>query len=725
MKYAVAMVLAIVAAPTLIHAKVLFREDFEGDQSLALQLVHTNDGDLDDIKVHHLGLSDEQAVSGKRSFKVDLTVNSGDDVHCTIPVDFPFSAVQDLKVEAKLRVEGATTTFGFYYRIPAARLSGLVQRGKKQQDLSSSWWSCLAQEPRLYKSAVPVAMSNLALYIRPLPGTEPSRFIEDRVVVYVDDIVVTAIPRHIEESATVGLDKIDGYRLYPVKTITNQKILASRPEIPADVRLKAMKLTAAGDEFESASFAILAAEELKDVTINMAPFSNGADEISSFDVWAIKCWYQPHLDDDQFGPIVPTLTSELLLHDDDLVRVDIKAIKQHVRATTPDGNEEFFDITGPNSDLKEAYLIDDAPSLLPVTIREWEPKQFWITVYVSPEVPPGEYKSTIRVQPQNAPPQMMPVTLTVLPFRLPPPCLEYSLYYNASAKGDDIPIVSQDYKTDRQLEAEFHDMKAHGVINPNMRDGGNVERYLAIRNKVGMSRDRLFFQHSPHSSSDEQLRRKMETFKRFGYEEVYLVGFDEATGDRLVKQRSHWERAHSLGFKMFVACNEGFFPLVGDILDAPVFGGRPKPDLAAKVKANGFRIYVYANPQFGQPNPETYRRNYGLALWKAGYSGVMNYAYQHSMTQHMWNDMAAGIQDRVTYATSSGVVGTMAWEGFREAVDDVRYLTLLLDLSKNLYGDDGDTERSLRAWLDGLDPLTDLDEVRAELCAKIGVLMGA
>lgn len=717
---------AIAAASEFLNAQVLFSEDFEGPEPQTPRISHTNGGTLDDIQVRHFGVSDEQAVSGNRSFKVELMLNHGDDVHCTVPVDLPFTNEQDLKVEAKLRVENATCSFGFYYRIPHARLSGLVQRGKKKRDLSGSWWSCLAQEPRLHKSAVPISMHNLALYIRPKPGTEPSRFINDRVVVYVDDIVVTAIPRDLPRPESIVPEKNDGYRIFPVKAMTNQKILPSRPIIPSGMKLDSLELTAAGDEYESGSFAILANEHLDNVAITLAPFTKGDDAISSFDLWAIKCWYQPHLDDDQFGPVVPTLTAELLLHDDDLVNVDIKSIKQVLRVSDADGKEKLLDITGPNSELKEAHIIEDAEALLPVTIPRRQPKQFWFTVYVPPDAPPGEYKSAVQVRPKDADPQTLPVTLNVLPYRLPPPCLEYSIYYNAGLKDDDVPIVSSDYKTESQLEAEFRDMKAHGVTNPNMRDMGHKERYLTIRNRVGLSQERLFLMHGPHSSTDDQLREKMAMFRKLGYKDVYLMGIDEATGDRLAGQRPHWGRARALGFKMFVACGVDFFDIAGDILDAPVLAGPAKPEFAEKIQANGFRPYMYANPQFGQPNPETYRRNFGLTLWKGGYSGAMNYAYQHAQTLHMWNDMAVGIQDKVTYATSSGVVGTLAWEGFREGVDDVRYLTLLLDRMEKAARNPSSSAKAdkIREWLEALDPQRDLDVVRSELRDNIAALVG-
>ena len=42
-------------------------------------------------------------------------------------------------------------------------------------------------------------------------------------------------------------------------------------------------------------------------------------------------------------------------------------------------------------------------------------------------------------------------------------------------------------------------------------------------------------------------------------------------------------------------------------------------------------IFSYGNPQVGVENPEIYRKNYGFALWNAGYDGAMDFAYQYQV----------------------------------------------------------------------------------------------
>lgn len=136
--------------------------------------------------------------------------------------------------------------------------------------------------------------------------------------------------------------------------------------------------------------------------------------------------------------------------------------------------------------------------------------------------------------------------------------------------------------------------------------------------------------------------------------------------------------------------------------------------------AGGHRAFCYAYPQVGNEEPETYRRNFGLALWRAVFDGAMDYAYQHSFG-HIWNDFDdKTYRDHVfAYPTVDGVVDTVEWEGFREAVDDVRYVTTLEQAIKKASPAKKQTATEARRWLDALDPSGDLYETRAKIAEWI------
>jgi hypothetical protein len=170
-----------------------------------------------------------------------------------------------------------------------------------------------------------------------------------------------------------------------------------------------------------------------------------------------------------------------------------------------------------------------------------------------------------------------------------------------------------------------------------------------------------------------------DTLSPFGYRDMYLSGKDEATGDVLRSERTVWQTVHSSGAKVFVACFDDAVDIVGNLLDVAVLNGPLNPAQVAKWHSFGKRVFSYDNPQVGVENPDIYRRNFGFALWNAGYDGAMDYAYQHTSGQSIWNDFDyPEYRDHVfAYPTSNGVIDTIQWEGWREGVDDTRYLASL------------------------------------------------
>jgi len=118
-----------------------------------------------------------------------------------------------------------------------------------------------------------------------------------------------------------------------------------------------------------------------------------------------------------------------------------------------------------------------------------------------------------------------------------------------------------------------------------------------------------------------------------------------------------------------------------DILDTSVKAYELVPAEAAQWHSYGHEILSYGNPQVGIENPEIYRNNYGVALWNAGYDGAMDFEYQCAYGD-IWNDydrQTEHYRDHVfAYPTSNGVIDTIQWEGWREGVDDTRYVAALI-----------------------------------------------
>jgi hypothetical protein len=174
------------------------------------------------------------------------------------------------------------------------------------------------------------------------------------------------------------------------------------------------------------------------------------------------------------------------------------------------------------------------------------------------------------------------------------------------------------------------------------------------------------------------VRDIIEFARPYGVETVYFYGMDEVKGEPLKSQRLAWEAVRAAGGKIFVAGGGDNIKMMGDIQDVHVRAGPPSAEEASKWHSYGHEIFCYSNPQCGVENPEIYRRNFGLLLWKNEYDGAANNAYQQSFG-FTWNDFDHPKYSGHTmaYPAMDGPIDTIQWEGYREAVDDVRYITTL------------------------------------------------
>jgi hypothetical protein len=165
---------------------------------------------------------------------------------------------------------------------------------------------------------------------------------------------------------------------------------------------------------------------------------------------------------------------------------------------------------------------------------------------------------------------------------------------------------------------------------------------------------------------------------------------------------------------------------MGDILDYPVVTGRLRPELAKKIRANGFVPLSYGNPQVGVELPALYRQNYGLALRAAGYGGSINFTYSMDNTKEDWDDFRADNYrgHNFVYPSTEGPIDTIQYGGWREAVDDVRYAATL----ERAIGESPARgrltafARESQAWLDSITGYENLDDVRADMIRRIDEL---
>ena len=497
------------------------------------------------------------------------------------------------------------------------------------------------------------------------------------------------------------------YLVWIIDPISNEKVLPNKFPVPGIVGTE-LSISACPGEYEPASFAIYGFKALREITVECSEATSGEFTLPSaqIEVHIVKCWWQAGVGvaDVQH----PTLTPELLLKDADFVRVEDETKRNR---------------------LRDAKAPVDARELQPVSIAARETQQFWVTVHVPEGTSPGTYTSQITLSVQNAPEMILPFTVEVLPFTLERPALRYSIYYRGRLAEDLKRSIGSKWKSPKQYLAEMRNLKDHGITHPTChQDFDNpqlLDRAIELRKQAGIAVDPFYtlgLQTRGYTSPEdletlkERVRSGLAHVRRHGIKELYIYGIDEASGEVLKSERASFKAAHEAGVKVFAACASGAFELVGDVLNLAVFNGPFNPSEAKKWHSLEHSIFSYANPQVGVEEPETYRRNYGLALWKAGYDGAMNYAYQHNFGDIYIDDDHETFRDHVfAYPTVDGVIDTIQWEGFREGVDDVRYLTTLLKAIESATGDKDILAREAKEWVKTIDPSGDLQTIRREM----------
>jgi len=546
--------------------------------------------------------------------------------------------------------------------------------------------------------------------------------------------IITSLRNAPQTLATIRQAKAEGrtYVAYP----WNHPTTLMRREAPGGLAAAGgggLQAAACPGEYESVSAFVFAFRDLTGVTASCSDLKGKAGTIpaSEVNIRVVKTWFQGASTGIGFTP-KKWLIPELLLKDDALVRVDVEKETNYLRSTGADGKTEYLVCSDPDSsNLKDARPID-AATLQAVDVKASAAREFWLTIHVPEQAPAGTYAGTLSFNSSGGK-TSLPVQLTVRPFVLQPSRLTYSIYYRARLSADGQPYIDSERRSEEQYRAEMEDMLAHGVPYPTNYTGWNEElltKQLQIRKAVGMPAGRFYnlgYGIGPRPAEQlpglqQEIKKWLAFLKPWGYDEVYFYGTDEATGEALESQKATWAACQEAGGKTFVACYRKTFEAMGKLLNTAVLAGTPDPEEGKKYHSVGSEAFCYANPQVGVEDPHIYRRNFGLVLWKSGFDGAMDYAYQHGFN-HVWNDFddRSYRDHNFSYPTVNGVVDTIQWEGFREGVDDVRYVTTLEQAIHGATGAKKKAAADARKWLDELDPQRgDLDEIRAQVVAWIG-----
>ncbi len=506
--------------------------------------------------------------------------------------------------------------------------------------------------------------------------------------------------------------------------------------------------------------------------------------INSINIGGTKWFERPEEELDPDYPHPDSLVQELLLKDENLIKVtipydSIKKNELRLRNRTS-GEEEYINLSKstdrmPGKNCGIGYDIIDSDTLLPFTIEAGVNKQLWFTVHVPDETKPGIYKGSITITSLNKIIKVIPLEIEVLPFSLQEPEMLFGMFYDGvlgEINGD--YGYRSGYRNLKQYKAELKDLLDHGISYPsNLNNRYSQDNAMKTREEIGLPVDKIFisgillsmeryFNFLKNISGYEQYNGEFikneiigykNTLNNLGYADslIYIMGKDEARGNDLIQLKKlyswmidtlgvrTWQAVAPNGLKAHKYMDT--FSLIGDYLSVPVLYGFNNTAFSSEITLKAISDWskiskkplMYGAPQTGLENPEVYRKNYGLRLYLEGWGGSFEYNYMAQKGASVWNDWDISeinwrgpVRDIVfVYPKTNGVINTIQWEGRREGYDDARYFaTLLKYLNKS---NNIQLKNEVNTFINSLDygynASPDMDRVRKAMIDFILLLM--
>ncbi len=464
-----------------------------------------------------------------------------------------------------------------------------------------------------------------------------------------------------------------------------------------------VRILSARGEYEPGSFVIYPLADQGKVEFSVPDLKSDAGAVFSgkdLDLTVVKVWYQngngwySYFQDEDFK-----LCPELLLHDEDLIKVDTVNRANYARLTEKDGSRSYRWLT-PIRPMGDSFAcmkpnFKDADQFCGATLEEGKFKQFFLTAHVKKDQTPGLYKGDIRLKKDGRLIGSIPVELRVLPFALPDKpktyndiskdfrsyfCEYISLEIIRRLNGNDEELAK------KQLVSLLKDFVAHGETLPSYRSPWNNPEFGIA---AGMDmRDFPSFALQLTNLAEMRFdarRKKEQHVEKFGTADGFYGNWGDEYGIGTLKGiRPMIDVYKNAGFK-FVSNSRHAYAAAAYLVD--LYWPPIEPEFNHYVSAEKFNFIAkdgyfgwYACQHVGVENPAFVRRQYGLGAYRTGISCNFNYAH------HLdgYNDIAGNLYRPMNfvYGDGDGVIDTISWEAFREALDDVRYATLLQQLAR-------------------------------------------
>jgi len=395
--------------------------------------------------------------------------------------------------------------------------------------------------------------------------------------------------------------------------------------------------------------------------------------------------------------------------------LDLRLVKRYLR-------RRWYHSPPDDAVFSSRYLVHPEPfDMAPNTFR-----RVHLIVHVPKDATPGTYTGSLRVAPGGAPAAELPIRFEVLAIRLGPPSKHYSAYYYGRHAG----------KSDEEAEAiirrELADLREHGadrlLWRPRIgyrKEGDRiVADYDSVRRHVGLLREFGFqppyvvwtgLEHLARlvgsEESDEFLRQGEQALrglvalgKKEGWGELAVSHMDEVFGrDRLPRYLRLTKAVRRVpGLRMYITFHSRPTVLVyemtrqidpfvdirgyhGHSIDMWLAANHSFTELAELLARSGDEAWCYYNPRSVDVTPEWQRLVNGLWLWLGPITTHCPWIYNSYRGDPL--DDVDGFDFGYAFPVGDEIVATRLWEGYREGVDDVRYLATLERLIAERKGD--------------------------------------
>jgi hypothetical protein len=509
----------------------------------------------------------------------------------------------------------------------------------------------------------------------------------------------------------------------------------------------------AQDEYEPASFVMHAFSNIEKAELRVSDLKSADGTLfpkENLDLKVVKVWYQNGNGwFSYFQDVGLELVPELLVHDENLIRVDLNEKANYARVND-EGRTDYIWISAPKKvDVPfdpYAHAFADAKTLQPVSLVAGQFKQFVLTAHATADTKPGNYRGSIQVTAAGQPTSQIPVAVRVLPFRLPLPKANYDVNkdFLVTLMGA-WPRVDADHKA---FMPTLRNLREHNILHlgPNVGPSTPVEdaaKNVRAMKEAGFQTDFIISGNLPwrgeHDGTpltfDELMdfKRSAKAWrefytKHFGHANAAIALGDEQGAAWVMKTRPAWRILNEEGLKSNLAGHDHIFVKGGYMLDIhPTAGSPSEKEKAETWRAVGHgHVGFYASQHNGSENPAFVRRQHGLLGYLSDFDMVDNYEFAYGP----WNDRSTEVYKPMVlaYPTSEGLVDTLAWEGFREGIDDIRYATKLRQLADEAIAS-GNLDRiyegrKVRQWFVLMDgEKIDLNSARLEMIQKIEKLL--